>query len=259
MNLNFLRGSSQAPKGHVIFVARSNDNPRRILCTYCVVPPMPLSLAKYLPPILAAQLSPEELQDATSIPVMPIPPMLEEGSTLDRLQTLAEHRDDDLCEIGTVDPRDEAARMQMVAQACQEYGQLYLSYSSSFADLTVPPAIETEEPAPLDDLDAEELMFQMMTDRQRLEELAKQVGVIRYALEGRDTRLLHDTQQHMQRITRPLAEKYRSRELLAAAADPSERGAKLAQLYLERAFKLLDEDYAEIPRIEKAIRETQQQ
>jgi hypothetical protein len=63
----------------------------------------------------------------------------------------------------------------------------------------------------------------------------------------------------MQRIARPLAEKYRSSELLAAAADPSERGAKLAQLYLERAFKLLDEEYAEIPRIEKAIRETQQQ
>ena len=53
----------------------------------------------------------------------------------------------------------------------------------------------------------------------------------------------------------PLPEKYRSSELLAAAFDPGERGAKLAQLYLERGFKLLDEEYAEIPGIERAIRE----
>jgi hypothetical protein len=42
-----------------------------------------------------------------------------------------------------------------------------------------------------------------------------------------------------------------------AALDPSERGAQLAELYLERGFKLLDEEYADIPRIERAIRELQ--
>ncbi|HET8843654.1 MAG TPA: hypothetical protein VFN35_19485, partial [Ktedonobacteraceae bacterium] len=74
MTIQFLRGDSQAPKGHAIFVAYSTTNPNMVLCTYCVVPPMPLSLAKYIPSFLAAQLSPEELQDTTSVPVMPIPP-----------------------------------------------------------------------------------------------------------------------------------------------------------------------------------------
>src|ERR1700742_2513603 len=100
MSLQFLRGSSQAPKGHAIFVARSTENPRVVLCTYCVVPPMPLSLAKYLPSFLSAQLSPEDLQEANNVPVMPIPPMLEEGNSLEHLQMLAEQRDDDLCELG---------------------------------------------------------------------------------------------------------------------------------------------------------------
>ena len=77
MTIQFLYGDSSAPKGHAIFVARSTANARDVLCTYCVVPPMPLSLAKYLPSFLAAQLSPEELQDTTNVPVMPIPPMLE--------------------------------------------------------------------------------------------------------------------------------------------------------------------------------------
>jgi hypothetical protein len=62
----------------------------------------------------------------------------------------------------------------------------------------------------------------------------------------------------MRRVADPLAEKYRSTELMAAAFEPGERGARLAELYLERGYKLLDEEYADIPRIERAIRELQQ-
>ncbi|HLH60414.1 MAG TPA: hypothetical protein VKV20_01920 [Ktedonobacteraceae bacterium] len=256
MSMRFLRGDPQAPKGHAIFVARGSNNSRTILSTYCVVPPIPLSLAKYLPSFLASQLSQEELQDATNVPVMPIPPMLEEGSDLEHLQMLAERRDDDLCEIGTVNPRDETLRMQLVAQACQEYGQYYVTYASAFA--TTPSLESAEDEEALDDLDAEELLIQTMTERQRLAELGKLIGVARYALEGHDTQLLQDTKQRMQRITSPLPEKYRSSELITAAIDPSEKGARLAELYLERGYKLLDEEYAEIPRIERAIRELQQ-
>ena len=59
----------------------------------------------------------------------------------------------------------------------------------------------------------------------------------------------------MRRIAEPLAEKYRARDLINAALEPGERGAKLAQLYLDRGYKLIDEQYAEIPRIEREIRD----
>src|SRR5436309_3492007 len=196
MDIRFLRGNPQAPKGHAIFIARSSNDPRTILCTYCVVPPMPFSLSKYLPSFLAAQLSPEELHDATNVPVMPIPPMLEEGSTLEHLEMLADRRDDDVCDIGTINPKDEGARMQLVAQGCQEYGQLYVSFASNFATA---PAISTfeeaDEPLAMDDLDADELLIQTMNDRQRLAELGKLVGTARYALEGHDNRSLEDTKR----------------------------------------------------------------
>src|SRR6516164_3916223 len=155
MTIRFIRGDSQAPKGHAIFIAHSTTDARTVLATYCVVPPTPLSLAKYLPSFLASQLSPEDLQEATNVPVMPIPPMLEEGSTLERLQILAEHRDDDLCEIGTVNPKDEGARMQLVAQGCQEYGQFYVNFASSFTQADNYSSIEDEAPIALDDLDAD--------------------------------------------------------------------------------------------------------
>lgn len=256
MTIRFLRGDPQAPKGHAIFIARSTANPNTVLATYCVVPPTPLSLAKYLPSFLASQLSPEDLQDATNVPVMPIPPMLEEGSTLEHLEMLADRRDDDVVDLGSINPRDDAARMQLVAQGCQEYGQAYVSYAGTFAKIDAIESAE-EESVPLDDLDAEELLIQTMTDRQRLAELSKLVGMARYAIEGHDTALLQETRQRMLRIAKRMPEKYRSSELIAAAIGGGERGSRLAQLYLERGYKLLDEEYADIPDIERTIRELQ--
>ncbi|GAC1304705.1 MAG: hypothetical protein NVSMB27_43740 [Ktedonobacteraceae bacterium] len=208
---------------------------------------------------MAAQLPAEELRDAANVNVMPIPPMLEEGSSLEHLQMLAERRDDDLCDIGTINPRDEGARMQKVAEGCQEYGQLYLSYTMTFdqGSTALPVGEQDDADSPLDDLDAEELLIQTMTDRERLTELGKLVGMARYALEGHDNDLLQDTKRKMQRIAGRLADKYRTFELTNAAMDASERGARLAELYLERGFKLLDEQYADIPGIERAIKELQ--
>ncbi len=256
MTIRFLRGDAQAPKGHAIFIARSTADSRMVLATYCVVPPTPLSLAKYLPSFLASQLSQEDLQDATNVPVMPIPPMLEEGSTLEHLQVLADRRDDDLVDLGTINPRDDSARMQLVAQGCQEYGQFYVNYASTFPKQGYIESPQ-EEMVPLDDLDTEELFLQTMNDGQRLAELGKLVGVARYAIEGHDANLLQDTRKRMTNIARLMPEKYRGSELISAATDSSERGSQLAQLYLERGYKLLNEEYADIPGIERTIRELQ--
>ena len=259
MSIRFLRGNSQAPKGHAILFARSTGTPQIVYCTYCIVPPIPMSIAKYLPPMFAAQLPAEELQDSANVPGMPIPPMLEEVKSLEYLELLAERRDDDLCDIGPLSSKDDGYRMQMAALGSNEYGQMYTSYQSTFsqASLDTPTSAELGEPTPLDDLDADELLLQTMSDRQKLAELGKLVGVARYAIEGHDTFQLQETKQRMQRIANRLPEKYRGAELVVAATDTNARGAKLAELYLSRAFKLLDEEYADIPGIERAIRDLQ--
>jgi hypothetical protein len=257
MGLQFLRGNPQAPRGHAIFVALSADDPRAVFCTYCVVPPIPLSLTKYLPPLFAAQLPPEDLQEVSNISGMPIPPMLEEAFSMQQLETLAERRDDDLCDVGPLSSQDEGERMRVATFSSQEYAQLYTTYAASFAPVASSPA-EIDELVPLDDLDTDELLLRTMSERQKLTELGKLIGTARYALEGRDAPLVQDTRRKMQRIADLLTEKYRGKELVAAALDPHERGAKLAELYLDRAFKLLDEEYADIPDIERAIRDLQQ-
>lgn|SRR6185312_4759999 len=259
MTIQFLRGNQQTPKGHAIFVARYSTDPRQVLWTYCIAPPQPLSLAKYLPPFLAAQMSPEDIQGMTEVPAMPISPILEEGSSLEDLQMAAERRDDDLCDIGLINPHDTNGRMQLVSQSSVEYGEMYLNYVESFKHPSTSLPTFADEPAALDDLDAEELLIQTMNDRQRLAELSKLVGLTRYALEGKDTHLVDETRSRMQRIARQLPDKYRANELITAASNPQERGSKLAELYIDRGYKLLDEEYADIPNIEQAIRKLQEQ
>ena len=255
MGIQFLRGNAQSPKGHAIFIAHSSSSPRVVFATYCVVPPIPMSLAKYLPPLFAAQIPAEDLQDAANVAGMPIPPMLEEGFSMEHLEMLAARRDDDLCDIGSVNSRDEVARMQMATLSSQEYAQLYATYISSESQVSSPAAPKISESQPLDELDTEDLLVQTMSDRQKLAEIGKLVGTARYALDGHDSNLLQDTKRRMQRIAANLADKYRGNEIVAAAIDPKQQSARLAELYMSRAYKLLDEEYADIPDIERAIRE----
>src|SRR5712692_2199651 len=126
MSMQFLRGDSQRPRGHAILIAHSSSDPRTIFYTYCVVSPKPLSMTKYLPAFLVAQMPPEELSDTMSVSVVPIPPMFEDGGSLEHLQMLAERRDDDLCDIGSINPHDDVVHMQQAQQSAHEYGQLYM-------------------------------------------------------------------------------------------------------------------------------------
>ena len=195
----------------------------------------------------------------TNVPAMPISPIMEEGSTLENLHMIADRRDDDLCDIGLINPHDTNGRLQMVQQNSVEYGQMYQDYVNSLRQPSSALPQFADEPAALDDLDAEELLIQTMTERQRLAELSKLVGLARYALEGRDTHLVDETRRRMQRIARQLPDKYRTTELITAATNPQERGSRLASLYIERGYKLLDEEYADIPNIEQAIRKLQEE
>ena len=256
MGIHFLRGNAQTPRGHALFFARSTRDSRVIYSTYCLIPPIPMSLAKYFPPIFAAQLPIEELQGAESISGMPIPPMLEEGMTLEQLEDLAERRDDDLCDIGTIS-NEEVERMQMASASSQEYAQLYASYIAQKRPVQKKITPTPDEPLKIDELDTEDLLLDTMPERQKLAELSKYVGTARYALDGHDATLLRDTKRHMERIIRRLPEKYRGAELVEAATTNTANSGRLAELYLSRAYKLVDEEYADIPGIDRAIQNLQ--
>jgi hypothetical protein len=249
VQLRFEIGDSQSPRGHAIIYAHVSNPSGRVLATYCVVLPITFSLQKYLPPMFAAQT--EGLPEAGGMSVVPVPPMLEDVNGVAEMRALAERRGDDLCDMGTVFLNDDSQRMMFAAEAAQEYGQLYAKYSDRWPTLTPEPV----SAVPAEDLDVEDVLAEVLSDRDRIGELAKDVGQLRYALDGNDKFLLKQTERSMRRMAEALPEKYRADQLIEAALRNDDQGARLTQLYLERAYKLLDEDYAAIPPLEQQIRE----
>jgi hypothetical protein len=251
VQLRFEIGDPQSPRGHAIIYTNASGPGGRTLATYCVVLPITFALGKFLPPMFAAQMPMESLREASAMSVVPIPPMLEEVSGQAEMRALAERRGDDLCDMGTIFLNDDSQRMMFAAEAAQAYGQLYAAYLATWPALAPAAATAT----PLEELDVEDVMAEVLSDRDRLGELAKGVGQLRYALEGNDKFQLKQTERSMRRMAAALPEKYRADQLIEAALRNDETGARLTQLYLERAYKLLDEDYGAIPPLEQQIRD----
>jgi hypothetical protein len=253
VQLRFDLGDAQTPRGHAILFARVGNDPNRIIATYCVVLPITFSIGKYLPPILSGQVPLEGLEDAAATSAVPIPPMLEDVPGIAELRRLAERRGDDLCEIGNLFLRDDGQRMAYAAEASQSYAMLFAEYQSRW------PAVTTDsKPTPqLDDLDVADVMAAVLPEKDRLAELSRLISQARYAMEGHDVRQLDDTARTMRRIAQSLPDKYRGEQLVAAALRNDANGPHLAELYLQRAYKLLGEEYADIPPIEQQIRDLQ--
>lgn len=247
--LRFELGDPQTPRGHAILYARVSGSDR-IVATYCVVLPIQFSIGKYLPPMFAGQLPIDALNEGVSpVSAMPIPPMFEDVESLDAVRQLAERRGDDLCDLGTLGLSDDNMRLQFAAEGSAEYGELYVAYQARWPTVASPP-----ESAGLEDFDVEDVLASMLPERDRLGEIAKLISQARYALESGDRRGLEKVAGDMRRLARPLPEKYRSDQLIEAVLRPDAVGPKLAELYLQRAYRILDEDYMSIPPIDAQIR-----
>jgi hypothetical protein len=254
VQLRFELGDPQAPRGHAILYARASGASGasgRYLATYCIVLPIPFSIGKYLPPILAGQMPMEAMeQSLPDASAMPIPLMLEDASSLAALRQLAERRGDDLCDMGTLVIGDDSHRLTFAAEACNEYGQLYGDYRRGWPD----PETPMSSP-PLDELDVESVVAMALPERQRLGEVARLIGQARYAMETGDRKQLETATIHLRNVARSLPEKYRADQMVEAALRTDAIGPHLAELYLQRAYKLADEQYIDIPPIEQEIRE----
>jgi hypothetical protein len=239
MALLFERGDRDAPVGHALLYWRTDDS--AIVATYVGVPPIPFDPTPFIPPMLAGAFEGVDLGNATAI--LPIPPIPQQVSGVDYLQALAAHRRDDLifCGPTTRDPMRLAAD---AAQAAAYYGELY--EGAAPADTAAP----AEEPEPAAH-DPDAARFADMTEEERLNQLSMLTGRLRDSMQ--DGAPDRDVERQMRQLAALLPAKYRAQDLLEAALTPGERGLRLAQLYLQRSFKLYHEEYMDLERIDQEI------
>jgi hypothetical protein len=255
MLLAFERGDPKKPRGHAVVYFRSTSDQNTILASYVVVPPISMDFSKFIPPMFAAQL-PGILPSGPQ--VFPLPPVPEKVESMAYVEALAASREDDLINCGSVDPQDIQRLLTLMTEVASEYGKLYdgrgpLEESSSSSSST-----SGAGSAPSDDLsgpsvDVDELFMSLMSDTEKVNRLAKMAGTVRYAVEGKDEALLDETVQEMERIGRHLANRYHISELIAATRDPEQHNGKLAELLLQRCYKLAVEDYDALKALDAEI------
>ena len=244
--LTFERGSASEPTGHALAYMRNATAPDEIFATYLIVPPISIDLAKYMPPMFASKIS---LADMESLSAVPLPPVPERVQGIDYLQSLAERRGDDIVFLGTLDASDVQGLLVQVAEAAQEYLSVYTAY--------IEAAVEQESAQPALGSSVDDVLFGLMNDRDKLGEMAKLLGKLRYAADGGDEGQVKETTAEMEALGRHLPEKYRAREIVAAGEMTGEKGRRLSELHISRCYKICDEDYLAVEELEGRIREAE--
>ena len=252
MDLVFDRGDSQHPRGHALLYFRVDTEPDKVYATYVVTLPVKSDLTKYVPPFLASHLGNMPLSDLSAFAMPPVP---EAVNSFEELERLSQLREDDLVYGGSMFSFDLPRMMETATEAVQVYSSLCseaLGMISTPAEgaaeaigeelretLEAAAAPETEpEPEPDDSLNVNEVLFSFMSESDKLGELSRLLGRLRFAVDGADRSEADEVGAEITVLARHLPENFKVSDLLDVAKDNSERSSQLAKLYIDRCFRL---------------------
>ena len=256
MDVIFDRGDSQNPRGHALLYFRVDTEPGKVYATYVVTLPVKSDLTKYVPPFLASHLGNMPLSDLSAFAMPPVPEAIGSFAELERMSQL---REDDLVYGGNMFSFDLARMMEMATEAVQVYSGLCsdaLAMNSTptegaaaaigeelrgtleSAGSAAPEPEPEPEPEPDGSLNVNEVLFSFMSESDKLGELSKLLGQLRFAVDGSDQANADEVSAELTVLARHLPENFTVNDLLEMARDNSERSSQLAKLYIERCFRL---------------------
>ena len=249
MDFSFERGTAQSPRGHALLYFHNSRDADEILATYLVILPIQVDVSKYVPPFLMNQLGdagPSELS------AFAFPPAPEPVSGLENLHSLAEARLDDVIYGGSIPPNDVAALLGAVNDAIGWYADL----CSEHSERAIPELADggDDEDDDEDHLNVNDILYDLMSDQDKLGELTQLVGRMRDAVSAGDFALADEIRADVMTLGRHLPENHEVPRLAEAAARPGENAGRLANLYLQRCFHLMAEEYAMLGKVENEIR-----
>ena len=242
MALNFERGDKERARGHALLYFRNSIDPDEIWATYLVVLPVSVDIAKYVPPFLASQVADIGAKEMSAFAFPPAPEKL---GSYEKLTQLAESRDDDVLDGGTTNPADVTSVLYAVNETVREYSQAYFENQES----KQLPSEKASSP----DLDVNQVVYSLMSEQDRLGELTRSIGKLRFAIDGEDQRLIQEVEEEIRMLAGMLPESYSLAKLIAAAKTPGDKGAKLADLYIQRCYSLAHQQFESLAGVEQQI------
>ena len=260
MDLYFDRGQENSPSGHALLYFKVDTEPDKVYASYIVTLPIKADLTKYVPPFLASHLGALPLNDLSAFAMPPVPEAIDGYEMLERL---SQQRGDDLVYGGNMFSFDLPRLMEAVSDAVSKYAELYSAAGKSAA--TAGEVVSVSDSQPLEDQDdtldgslsVNEVLFSFMSEGDKLSELARLLGQLRFAVEGSDRASADEVGEEIRALARHLPEEFHVSNLLAVAQDTSERSSLLAKLYLDRCFRLSAGDTGQAAELEAEIRRLQ--
>ena len=238
----FEKGDEISPKGHALVYFRDRNDIDSIFATYIIALPISVDVSKYIPPMFASQMQGMSTQDLNGFA---FPPMPEKVDNIESVRSLAEIRGDDLIDGGTGNVTDPMESMNTVNELQQEYIKLWENSQAVRNDVHVLDSVK-------------DVMYEFMGEPDKLSELSKLVGKLRFASEGHEgfynRSLIEEVESEILSLARYLPVNYNIKSLIQSTKLESDSGSVLAQLYLERCYKLYEEDYIELQNIEDRIK-----
>tara|TARA_B100000676_G_scaffold191414_1_gene188195 strand:+ start:342 stop:1082 length:741 start_codon:yes stop_codon:yes gene_type:complete len=245
MTLSFELGNIESPKGHALLYFKDSVQ-GDFYATYIVLLPITVDVSKYVPPFLMNQVGEFGPGDMSAFAFPPAPEQVE---GYDYLVDLAKKRQDDLLDGGEVTGTDVSSSMMKVNDVVQEYLELYEeTYGTE--------ALPLDESQSASELHVNDVLYSMMTEPDRLNELTKLVGRMRFAVESGENSIVKEVESDINALSEYLPETFQIHRLLKWATAVSDESSHITDLYLQRCFHLSREEYKELGEIEAQISES---
>ena len=245
MTLSFELGKIESPRGHALLYFKDSVQ-GDFYATYIVLLPITVDVSKYVPPFLMNQVGEFGPGDMSAFAFPPAPEQVE---GYDYLVDLAKKRQDDLLDGGEVTGTDVSSSMMKVNDVVQEYLELYEeTYGTE--------ALTLDESESASELHVNDVLYSMMTEPDRLNELTKLVGRMRFAVESGENSIVKEVESDINALSEYLPETFQIHRLLKWATAVSDESSHITDLYLQRCFHLSREEYKELGEIEAQISES---
>ena len=247
MPLNFVNGAASNPKGHALVFFEDSAS-GVYYASYVVLLPITVDVSKYVPPFLMNQVG--EL-GAGDMNAFAFPPAPEPVTDLEYLLQLSDQRSDDLIDAGTIRPSDVTDSMMKVNEIVEEYLQIYEDIFGTFS--SDQSEIDESSSESNNTTGVNDVLYSLMGDSDRLSELTKLVGKLRYSIQTEEEGLISEAREEIKVLSTFLPDSFEIDKLIQAAVGSNDGSETLTDLYLKRCFHLHREEYAELAAIETEI------
>ena len=241
MDLIFEKGDSRNPKGHALVYFRSNVDHNAIGATYIVVLPISVEISKYVPPFLMSQVGNMDEQNLSAFAFPPIPEEMEDESEVNSLANL---RNDDLLYGGEIDLNNPTACMEKINELVGGYTAIYKAGEINLGESLTESDIGT----PINDV-----LYQLMSGDDKLTELSKLVGKLRFGIEGIDQSAIKDSENELNILANHFPPNHNIDKLITSIKSQDKKSQELADLYVKRCYCLVNEQYAQLQELEAKI------